>query len=239
MENSTDITARLETAKRLRDIATKKHEALNNKMFRELQVIRDLHEPSIKPVKEALVTFEDEIRDLNKTLKTALINENWQEARGRGEINEFYVMSLMLFIDADDYWLKEVKHKQTLANGIDIWMIEHDGTQPYKFYTAFHKGQLVGTSYRHTARHAGDDTEPYSFIGQFDDLLTYEKLYKYSDEPVIMHATFQMWVRELKKIKADNIETIEMTDETVHEIECGVNDYWYYYGWNDKQKAKA
>ena len=229
----TDKVKELEALEASKKIVDDKNDALNTKMHAELKVIRDKYKEELGGYETEIKDFQGKISVTTKEKNALVIEENWQEALSRGEINEFYLMSMIKRCEIDSYG-KDIKHKQTLKNNIEVWMIIDDTSNAYKFYLAFYKGALVGTSFRYTAAHAGDDTYPYSFIGQFDDYIKNPEPKSWFD-----NASFTFWMRELKKLDLDEATLLPMNADTLDIIKEGVKDKWNYYGWkrNDKKEA--
>ena len=231
MEN---LTIKLESVQAQREVTDTEYGKVCSKMYAEKQLIEDKYDKEIKGFESQLRDFDAEILTLAKQVKQEGIDEAWNDASSRPEISEFYLMAMLekLVIRPD----VDIKLKQTLSNGLDIWTIIYDGYgTPWKFYMAFTGTELVGTSFRETSQHAGDTTIPYSFIGQFEKPLTKieENPYGPDREP---NSTFLDWVRELKKLDQEDLPALPMNEGTLEEIRIGVNGKWSYYGWPDEDE---
>lgn len=235
---SNDLFKELEAIEKNRDSHKKDYDSLKEKRYAEIKVIEDKYEPEMTQFNEKLFQLNEKIESIRKRANELVVEEEWQEAYSRGEINEFYIQALLnvMGIGMNE---KDIKFKQTTKNNIDVWMVDSDAYySKFKLYLAFYGDKLVGTSYRDTPAHAGDSTEPFSFIGQFDDPLTVGKYNEVREKTYYEKATFQQWMRKLKEINPDEIDLMSMNKETIEELKDGVNEYWDYYGWERKLKTQ-
>lgn len=222
MRTVTEIEKVIEVAKVVQSSAASELEDVKSQFRVEIEAINKKYAPEIDPLQSKLDKVQDDISSLHRELMQTIIDRDWADAKSRGEINEFYLMSMMKKEKIDTYDV-DIKHKQMLKNGIDIWMIVGGGYSDYKFYMAFVKDELIGTSFRFTAKHAGDDTTPFSFIGELSTILKVKKdSYGFLRS---VNANFQEWVRELKTLKEDNFILMPMTDEILERINKNMQLY--------------
>jgi len=231
---SHDKKLEIESLKEKRELVDKEYQELCKERYVEIKVIEDKYEIGMSEFNEKLGAYKTKIHDANMEMHELARQEEWAEAVNRGVLNEFY-FAAMLKRCKKSANVDDIKIKQTLKNGIDVWMIINDDYNPYKIYLAFYKGTLVGTSYRETSKHAGDPTTPFSFIGQFEEPLQMKKVFT-AGEVYYENATFTAWIKELKKIDVDCATLLQMNDDTLDEISDGMNKWWSEYSWEDKAK---
>lgn len=236
-----------ETQEHIKELESKREELkakrkeIWDKQEAELKVIRDKYEEELNSFNEEISEYDKSIKESFSAKQQLVIDENWQEALDRGVINEFYLKSMLEKAGVKSYFLEDMVQKKTTKNGIETWMIFDDGTTPWKLYLAFYKGALVGISHRQKAAHAGDHTEPFSFIGQFDEpLMTRkERTTEWNKgEEYFVKSTYTEWAKELKSLDLEEANLIPMNDETLEEIRKGIESYWYEWGWRDRAKDK-
>jgi hypothetical protein len=89
--------------------------------------------------------------------------------------------------------------KKPLANGIQVIKAQKDYAD-YDFWFAFRGTDLLGFSVRRRGEHRGDETTPYSYIGQTKKALEIKKKNRWGEiRP--QYATFTEWMVELGTIK--------------------------------------
>lgn len=232
------LQEKLEQSQKLRAETEQKIQILNEKKYAEIKIIEDKYKDELNELDLSFEALNVEFREIYEEERQINVSNEWNEAKVQNEINEFYLMSMLKKINVDIYWIEEIKHKQTLFNGLSIWMIIDTGpTSAYKLYLAFDKSGLVGTSYRLTSKHAGDETTAFSFIGQFDKPLKTEVKNPYNESFYYSNTTFQGWIRELKKLKEADFSPLPMNGDTLEEIRAGLQDYWSEYSWERKLKT--
>jgi len=218
----------IELIREEREVLSKQNQKLSDQMYEEKKLISDKYEARLLAFKSDIEHIDDQVRSVGEEMKDAEISADWNEAATRGEINEFYFMSMLKMMGhADLYSELDIKLKQKLPNGLDIWTIIESGRSGWKFYLAFSGTELVGTSHRDTARHAGDETFPYSFIGQLEDALTRMEKNEFNNREWSVNITFMEWMRELKKLKKGDLPVIQMSEETLKSIKKGLSGEWY------------
>lgn len=225
------LNEHLESTKELREQKNAEYTKVCNDEHKELEVIRQKYKSGIDTLKTIVDDFDNDIRDTENKIREEEIDQVWLEAQSKNELSEFYFLSMMNKCGLDTYGSIDIKHKKTLKNGIDIWMIIDDNYRAYKLYLAFSGQELVGTSYRETPKHAGDATLPFSFIGDFKQVLTGLKTRRGYINEREMNLTFQEWAKELKKIDVDTFDAVPMNDATLKEIKEGVKKYWCPFSW--------
>ena len=239
IETSQDKIKEIEILKADRDIVKSEYNVLKQKEYAEIKIVEDKY-------RNELSNFNTKVSDLTKQIDDAQIeihrlihHEEWIGALSRGVIDELYINALINKCKIGSSNI-DIKQKKTTPNNIDIWMISSNNfICSYKFYLAFYKGKLVGTSYRDVSKHAGDPTIPFSFIGQFDKPLMKNKSYEHfvgSYTNVNANATFTDWMDELKTLNLKETILLPMNEDTLNEIKLGKNNYWSEYSWKDKQK---
>lgn len=236
MITSQDILKELESVKAIKDAVDFRYTELKEKRHADIQVIEDKYKKEMEEFNTKIFEYNEKISELEQQARILLVEEEWQEATSRGVINEFYINTMLKKCQLRSGVI--IKQKKLLSNGIVVWMIHENDFSEYKLYLAFYEGKLVGTSYRDVARHAGDETHPYSFIGQFDKPLLSKKKYAHSEKEYEVNATFTVWMKELDRLDVEEITLIPMNQNTLDEIRKGVNNYWDYYGWERKEKSK-
>lgn len=208
---------------------------VQKEMYDEIESIKAKHKKDIDSFSGKIDSLNEKITKGNSEIIKLKIEQNWIEALNRGEINEFYLKSMLEKCGVNFYHIMEMKHKQKLKNNVDVWMIVVEKyPNDYKLYLAFYGTELVGTSYRKIPKHTGDETWPFSFIGNFNDLIMMPAGYKSGDHEMMKNATFQQWLRDLKVIEEGDLALIPINDDTLSEITNGINEYWGIYSWDDK-----
>jgi hypothetical protein len=232
----------IETAETQRDEVQAKYDKLYNEREAELQVIRDKYEEEMSGYKSDIDTLKSEINNAQNQKRSAVVEEDWQEAAGRGVVNEFYINTLLKKCKVSTMGINNITQKKPLPNDIDVWMVQNE-YDDYKLYLAFYEGVMIGVSYRRIPAHAGDPTVPFSFIGQFEEPLQTKKTYQRTGEDYLVNSTYTEWTKQLKSLDlkdADLEEDYILIDEdTMVTIKEGVSEDWDEYGWPRKQKKLA
>lgn len=226
-----------------RDEAQKELDKVNDKIWEEKNAIDEKYKAERDAASSKLSQVKEKIDEMQKDIRRMVIEEDWDEAVQKEIVDEFYLKAFLTKCGLDFHISTSgigssdsMSAKKPLKNGIRVWLINRDFLNHDKLYLAFHGTNLVGLSYRITARHAGDDTEPYSFIGDLDKLLTVVKKKKNWTVEKEFNSTFTDWMKELEKIDENNMPVIPTNSNTFEHIRMGVKDYWEYYGWQRRKK---
>lgn len=219
---------------------SEKLNSLNSAMYAEITIIRNKYQQELDSLTAQEKELSADIKNEKDAVKNNKINQAWEEAQAKNEINEFYLASMLEKLGIERCHLLGFTKKKSLKNGINIWLVSSraDYANEYKLYLAFKGAELVGTSYRDIAKHAGDATTPFSFIGQFDELLMAKKTSENYPEGWSVNATFTEWSKKLGELKEDEIPVMVMTEETLTELKDGINNYWSEYGWKYNKLKK-
>lgn len=224
----------LEIIREERTALNKQRNQLSNQMYEETKVIEAKYEFRLNAFKSNIEHLDDLVRSVGEEIADTELSEDWDEAATRGEINEFYFMSMLKMMKLVDLYSEvDIKIKQTLKNGINIWTIIEKSRGGWKFYLAYSGNELIGTSYRATASHAGDETFPYSFIGQLDTALTRLEENPHNSHKWTVNITFMEWVRKIKKLKSGGFPAIKMDKGALEAINKGLSGDWSDYPGKD------
>ena len=223
--------------------AQKEMDAVNKKVWDEKKAIDAKYKNEVTSASHALNSVKEKITALEYEIQQMVKKEEWEEACQKEHVDEFFLKSLLNMCGlsftpqhSDTFDGDTMARKKPLDNGIHVWLIDREWLNHDKLYLAFKGTELVGLSFRIKSQHAGDDTDPFSFIGDLNKLLTVRKKKSHYKDEHDFNATFTEWLRELKKLKADDIPTIPLSQETFSHINKGVKDWWEYYGWQRRVK---
>ena len=186
------------------------------------ELIKEIQKPydiKFRDSKNEITKLEEHISKCEEEIREIELKEKIEDSKKLGKYNpesfESFI-KLNKLISNSSYL--EIKEKKELPNGIQIFKVE-DSYNWDKWF-AFLKFKCVGFSFRRKGQHRGDETIPFSYIGEIDDKkeIRLEKENKKWGTTEMKNATFTDWKKKLEKLDPNKIKEINLKDKEVMKI---------------------
>lgn len=181
-----------------------------------LEEVRQKWQPQIEEQEELRKLMEQQDHKLHYKRYKATAKAEVLKALEKDKMDEMDYISLLEYNDIHTGESEDTQLKTPLKNGI---VILKTGDYDYTRWYAFDGTRLIGLCHRRKGRHPGDETIPFSFIGNLTQVRKQEVINQYRiGGKYHKQDGYREWKKDLENMTPADIKTIPFTEDVVKGI---------------------